>query len=104
MSYKLITVFAAYGGGDDRGLGQSVIGYSRTLSGATAIAKGQAFYGADGTTAAKKAIETSDGKVFVIQGSGPIDLDGHEAAKKEAERQAALSRISPEDRKTLGLH
>ena len=102
MSYKIIQLWEAHGDGGERGIGP-VIGYARTKGEAETIARGQGWYGGDGSVRQCWAIQLDTGEVFALAGTEPLDLDGSVAKAREAARKQALAKLSPAEQVLLGI-
>lgn len=100
--YELITLWTAHGDGGERGIGP-VIGYSLSESSAERMALGRGWYGGNGDVKPADGIKLPNGDIFVLKYNEPVDLDGTRAKAREAVRKAALAKLSPEEKKELGL-
>lgn len=100
--YQIVDVWEAHGDGGERGTGP-VIGYSVTKNGAETIAAGKGWWGGNGVVREAKALKLPTGELFALAEDKPIDLD--EAFKKatEAHKQSGLKKLTPLERKALGL-
>jgi hypothetical protein len=97
---NIITVFAAHASGE-RDIGP-VISYHSCESDANNAAKGKGFYGCDGATSKKKVIQC-DGELWLLASDKPIDLDGRKKVKDDRIRAEAISLLSAEQLRVLGL-
>jgi hypothetical protein len=97
---NIINVFAAHASGE-RDIGP-VISYHSCESEAKNAAKGKGFYGCDGASSKKKVIQC-DGEFWLLASDQPIDLDGRKKANDNRIRAEALSLLSAEQLRVLGL-
>jgi hypothetical protein len=95
-------VYAAYSGGDDRGQGQTLVGYHSDEPQAEESIKGKGYFGGDGSVRKKTAIVV-EGKCYILESITPIDLDQEDSRHQAEIRSKALAKLSPVERDALGL-
>jgi hypothetical protein len=100
---EIIDVWCVYEGGSEHDVGEPAYFFTSYVT-AKAKAQGQGWYGSNAEVEARKAIVNRvDGKVYLLERGTPIDLDGKEARKREDIKHVALSKLTAEERKVLGL-
>lgn len=109
MDANIIDVFLAYGGGDDRGVGQTVIGAAFTETDAKVIAHKQGFFGGDGSVYKGKALLLPDNRIVLLHKDIPYPFDVNvnlEKRKKEvaeAAKRKLLQTMTPEELNALNI-
>ena len=104
MAAKLIDVYCVHQGDDDRSPGYPAFFYSNE-SQAKAKAKGIGWYGGDAPVRKRRGICFDGDKVYLLDAdhSRPIDLDDKRKQARQEIRKAALTKLTPEERKALRL-
>lgn len=98
---KILTVYGAHGDGGERGLGP-LLGYFSDKKVAQQVAKGKGWYGGDGYIDQKMALDTGNG-VYLIADENPIDLDNEFSMRKDELKASALSKLTPDELRALGV-
>ncbi len=102
MQVDYVVVYAVMLGGDDRSSGTPGEWYS-TESAANIAAKNRGWYGGDAPVKSFPAVRIN-GKAYILRSANPVDLDLEEAKQNERVKQQALGKLSPEERKVLGVN
>lgn len=102
MNAEIFTVYAAHGDGGNEYRQGPVIAVCSTRAQAEAVAKNAGWYGGDGGVTEMAAIKIN-GEVYALRNRHPVDLDGHEKARREMERQKAIAKLTPDELAALGL-
>lgn len=100
--YQIITVYCAHGDGGNEYRTGPIIGVFTDRLSADKAQKGQGWYGGNGGISEQKAIRLNDGKAYLIK-EGPIDLDLHQKNLDDDIKKKALSKLSDEDKRVLGI-
>ena len=98
---RIIDVWAVHQGDDDRQSGYPEFFFS-TKEAANQKAKGIGWCGGPATVVKRQAL-TLDGRYFLLDDIGEIDLDGAKIVHNEKIRKQALKKLSAEERNVLGL-
>lgn len=102
MSAKFVEVSAVYETYDETGAAGKCIGIFSDSSVAKSFSKCKGWYGGDAKVVSKVAMEV-DGEYYLLESKFPIDLDGKKANYEKMVREQALSRLSDEELRVLGL-
>jgi hypothetical protein len=104
VSYTIKVVYAVYSTDQD-GRNLSVIGVYSTEDKAKIAAVGKGSWGDSGNISPRNAIITDDGKCWLldINHGTPIDVDDDFKEQQEQVKKKALQKLTPEERKALGL-
>lgn len=102
MEMEILTVYGAHGDGGERGLGP-LLGYFTDKKVAQQVSKGKGWYGGDGYISEKMAVNTGNG-VYLIEDPKPIDLNNEFAIKKDQLKASALSKLTPDEIRALGIN
>lgn len=103
MEMELVKVFVVYGDGGERGIGP-VIGVCLTKEDAVKMAKGKAFYGADGQIFDGMALENKDnGELYLLQTITPFIDKVLQKDTINQKKKLALAKLTNEDKALLGL-
>lgn len=103
MNNEIITVWTYTSGGDDRSHGP-IAGVCSTEQLARQAAQGSGWYGGNGAVKKHSAIRFN-GHIYLLSDklSQPIDLDGGIKKIQDKLKEAALSKLTPEEKLLLGL-
>ena len=99
---EFLTIYGAYGGGDDRRSPDELIGWFSSKSTADIASDRKGWYGGPGLVKSNPAVRI-DGKVYVLRSADAIDLDGTAAKATEELRKRAISKLTPVEQAALGL-
>lgn len=102
MTIEHIEVWMAHGDSGSEYRTGPVIAYCSTEHIAREAARDQGWYGSDGAVTNCAALRI-EGNVWLLREREPVDLDGAKRARDAAARQAALAKLTPEEREVLGL-
>lgn len=98
---KFVTVWAVLLGGDDHRSGDPAEWYS-TGSAAKIAAMGRGWYGGAAPVKSYFAVQIN-GSTYILRQRLPVDLDQEQAKQVERVKQEALSKLTAEERKALGI-
>ena len=96
---KIVEVHCVHGASEERSNGP-ITAYFSSASGAAEGASNKGWYGGNAPITIRYAIVVGD-KYFLLDSKKPIDIDGVIKAKKDAEYNAVLSKLTPEEFKIL---
>ena len=103
MEMELVKVFVVYGDGGERGIGP-VIGVCLTKEEAVKMAKGKAFYGANGEIFDGMALENQDnGELYLLKDATSFVDKVLQKDTIKHKKQIALAKLTNEDKALLGL-
>lgn len=100
---KYTTLYIASTGGDDHGRGDELIGIYTTSAAAEATVKGRGWFGGNGAVKKADGYFVGDLVIFPNIKIDAVDLNVDLPRKVETQRAAALAKLTPEERKLLGL-
>jgi hypothetical protein len=87
---------------DSERLGK-VVGYFTTGDKAKIAAKGKGAWGSEGEITPAWALPAEGGKFHILEQQEPLELDVDFVAFEKAARDAALAKLTPDERQLLGI-
>lgn len=100
---KIFPVWTVHRNNDERYNGP-VTDVCSTEKHALAVASGSGWYGGNAPVLKRWAVEVDSNIYLLADGPYPIDLDGTMKAQREALKETALKKLSPEEIEALGLN
>lgn len=100
MKAPFYTIYAVYGGGDERRSPDTLVGYFSKQGDAFIASRGIGWYGGEGLVLEKVALNV-DGKVYVLADPDPIDLDNNQAKADEALHAKVMAKLTDEEIRVL---
>lgn len=99
---KIVEVHCVHNASDERSNGP-ITAYFSSASDAAEEANNKGWYGGNAPITIRYAIVVGD-KYFILDSKKPIDIDGVNKAKKDAEYKAVLSKLTPAELAILKEH